>query len=246
MEDLTLITCSYNTPDVTLTMLKSFFKFHNETEVLVIDNSTNDETKLLLEKNNVPYFSNRGGLHIKSIDKLLKKVKTTYALLVDTDIVFLKDHTPIFNKFKAAELTLLGDVCGDRGGKEIHFRVHPWHCFMNVKNIRDNKITFFNKDKQFSSSDKIYDVGCTFYSDIKEKNLKIGDIKIEGSYYNHFEGMSWRTKRYGIQDGDIDFSETATHNNIDLYNDGIQMEVFYKPEINKHKDITIRCKPRRL
>ncbi len=57
MNDLTLITCSYNTPDITLTMLKSWMSVHNRTQRLVVcDNSTNDETSRVLDENKIPYF----------------------------------------------------------------------------------------------------------------------------------------------------------------------------------------------
>jgi len=242
MDNITLISCSYNTPDVTLTMLRSFFKYHTETEVLIIDNSTNNDTAKLLQTNNVSYIRNEGGLHIQSIDILFSSIKTKYALLVDTDVIFYKDHTSIFNKFKEMGLTLMGEICGDRGGKLIHNRVHPWHCFIDVENIKQNKIRFYNPDKQFSKSNKIYDVGCTFFEDIKNCNLKIGDIRLEGSYYKHYEGMSWRTKRFGTEDGDIDHNSKAVHNNIHLYQYGLLVEEQYKKEIELYKNITIKCK----
>jgi hypothetical protein len=241
MENLTLISCSYNTPDVTITMLRSFFTYHGKTEVLIIDNSTNNDTEELLESYNIPFIRNKGGLHIQSVDTLLSNVKTKYALLVDTDIIFYKDHTPIFNKFKEMELTMLGEICGDRGGKKIHNRVHPWHCFLDIETIKQHKIKFYNPEKQFSKSDKIYDVGCTFFEDIKNCNLKIGDIKLEGSYYKHYEGMSWRTKRYGSSDGDIDHSSDAVHNNIALYNYGLYIEQIYSEETKKFKNSLIKC-----
>lgn len=242
MEDLTLITCSYNTPEVTLTMLRSFFAHHETTKVLVVDNSTNSDTSKLLIENNVKFISNPGGLHIKSVDKLLESINTTYALLVDTDIIFLKNHLPIFEKFKQSGVALLGDVCGDRGGKKIHYRVHPWHCFINAKNIKDNNIKFYNPSKQFSNSEKIYDVGCTFFEDIKSSNLKIGDIKLENIYFKHYEGMSWRTKRYGNNDGDIDHDSNAVHNNTQLYEYGLFIERLYLDEISKYQNIQLKCK----
>lgn len=241
MENLTLISCSYNTPDVTITMLRSFFTHHEKTEVLIIDNSTNNDTLEILESSNIPFIRNKGGLHIQSVDTLLSNVKTKYALLVDTDIIFYKDHTPIFNKFKEMELAMLGEICGDRGGKRIHNRVHPWHCFLDVEQINQHKIKFYNPEKQFSKSDKIYDVGCTFFEDIKNCNLKIGDIKLEGSYYKHYEGMSWRTKRYGSSDGDIDHCNNAVHNNTALYNYGLYIEELYSEEIKKFKNSLIKC-----
>ncbi len=242
MEDLTLISCSYNTPEVTITMLKSFFAHHDSTSVLLKDNSTDNKTELLLKANEVPYLRTPGGLHNRSVDSLLKKVNTRYALLVDTDIIFLKDQTPIFEKFKQSGIVLLGDVCGDRGGKKIHYRVHPWYCWIDVKAIKDNKIQFFNEQKQFTSSERIYDVGCTFFEDIKLAGLKVGDIKLENNYFKHYEGMSWRTKRYGNSDGDIDHDSNAVHNNINLYQYGLFTEKLYKSEIETYKHINIKCK----
>lgn len=242
MEDLTLISCSYNTPDVTLTMLKSFFYYHEETRVLIADNSTDEKTAELLDKNKVPYFRNKGGLHNRTIDLLLDKVNTKYALLVDTDIIFLKSQELLFNKFKDSGVSLLGEICGDRGGKKIHYRVHPWYCWIDVSSIKENNIKFFNKEKQFSISDKIYDVGCTFFDDIKLAGLKIGNINLENIYYKHYEGMSWRTKRFGSTDGDIDHDSTAVHNNLHMYAFGKHIEDIYQTEIASYKHIKLKCK----
>lgn len=241
MQDVTLISCSYNTPQVTITMLKSFLAYHKPIDIFILDNSTNDETSKLLEENNVPYEKNPKGLHTTSVDKLFKKVKTKYALLVDTDVVFLKPLDPIFKKFKENNLTLLGRVCGDRGNKSIHFRVHPWFCFINLDNIRKNNINFYNPDKHsLLEQTKLVDVGCTFYDDIKSNNLLIGDINIENNYFKHYEGMSWRTKRFSTgPEGDIDVDENATHNNHRMYNYGLKVEAEYKEEIERFKNIEI-------
>ena len=241
MEDLTLISCSYNTPEVTLTMLKSFFTLHDKTDVLLIDNSTNDDTKVMLIENKVPFISNPGGVHIKSVDILLDSISTKYALLVDTDIIFLKNHQHILDQFKNMGLTSMGDICGDRGGKKIHNRVHPWHCLINVEDIKKHGIHFFNEERHFKKDGKIYDVGCTFFADIREKGLRIGDAKLQGVYYKHYEGMSWRTNRYGKKDGDIDFDSSATHNNKALYDYGILIENSYRGEIEAYKNTKIKC-----
>lgn len=240
MDDLTLITCSYNTPEVTITMLKSFFSYHPPTRVIVCDNSTNDNTAILLDEHCVPYFSNPGGLHIKSVDLLFKEVKTRYALLVDTDIIFLKDNSYIFNLFSEEwknKIGLLGEICGDRGGKKIHNRVHPWYCLIDLEQIKSKNINFFNPEKHFSDSEKIYDVGCTFFSDVKDHRIGIGDLSfnVAVNYYKHYEGMSWRTKRFGSLEGDIDFDSGATHNNRSLYNYGLMVEKNYRQEIEKYK-----------
>ena len=92
MNNITLATCSYNTPEVTITMLKSFFNYHGQTAVLVCENSTTDDTTNLLIPLNVPFIRNKGGLHAPSVDLLIENCKTNYMLLVDTDVIFLKNH----------------------------------------------------------------------------------------------------------------------------------------------------------
>jgi hypothetical protein len=240
MNNLTLGTCSFNTPSITLTMLKSFFKHHDKCEVLICDNSTNDETALLLDTYKIPYTTNTGQLHSPSVDILLQNCKTDYLLLVDTDIIFLKNHKLIFDQIKKMDLTLAGEICGDRGGKKLHKRVHPWHCFINVKHIKNNNIKFHDP-KRLSSKHTgiIYDVGASFFEDIKNAKLKIGDMRLQDSYYKHYEGMSWRTLKFGATEGNIDTDRNATHNNQSLYEYGKLIEEMYKIEIETYKNIPL-------
>jgi hypothetical protein len=243
MENLTLATCSYNTPEVTITMLRSFFSHHGETNVLISENSSNEDTVTLLEENSVRFVRNKGGLHAPSVDKLIENCETDHMLLVDTDVIFLKNHEDIFEQFKSANLTLLGEICGDRGGKRLHNRVHPWHCFINIKNIKENNIKFYDYERQIKrDGSPIYDVGASFFEDIKKSGLKIGDVKLENLYYKHYEGMSWRTLKFGKNDGNIDVDPEATHNNVNLYNYGKMVENNYMNEISKYKKIAIKSK----
>ena len=243
MEDLTLITCSYNTPTITLTMLKSFMSTHNKTQRLVLcDNSTNDDTKKLLDDSKVPYVSNPGYSHGQGINEAIKLCKTKYALLVDTDIVFLKDHTDIFNQFVEMDLTVMGKVEGDRGGKSIFNRVNPWHCFINVDHIKQHNILFFEEDRMKKSftTERIYDIGSTFFEDVKKAKLKIGNVDLSNKYYIHLEGMSWYKNKFdpSKEDTGIDFG--GTHNNpgfVQAYN---QKYTQFKQFENNYigKDIT--------
>lgn len=243
MDNLTLASCSYNTPEVTLTMLKSFFKHHDFTNVLICENSTNDETINLLIENNVPFIKNINGLHSPSVDMLIQYCKTDYMLLVDTDIIFLKSHKDIFEMMKRMDITLLGEICGDRGGKKLHNRVHPWHCFINIKYIKQYGIKFYDYKRQIKrDGTPIYDVGASFFEDVKKSKLKIADVKLENSYYKHYEGMSWRTLKYGKTEGNIDVDNMATHNNEQLYKYGKYIENIYKQEIQRFKDVQIITK----
>ena len=135
MNNLTLIAASYNTPEITECMLKTFTNLYPNTKILISENSSNDETEIILKDNNIPYIRNKNGLHSPSVDLLLDSVTTDYALLVDTDVLFLKDMNHIFKIFVDSDITLMGEIVGDRGGKKLHKRVNPWHCFINVKKI---------------------------------------------------------------------------------------------------------------
>jgi len=217
MDDLTLITCSYNTPDITLTMLKSWMSVHNKTQRLVlVDNSTDDKTKGLLYDNKVPYTPRPGFSHGQGVNEAIKLCKTKYALLVDTDVIFLRDHSDIFNQFKEMDLTIMGKVEGDRGGKSIYNRVNPWHCFIDVEKVKQNNIQFFDEQRMKDSfkTDKIYDIGSTFLEDIKKAKLEIGNVDLSGKYFLHLEGMSWYKNKYDStrEDTGIDFG--GTHNNL--------------------------------
>jgi hypothetical protein len=232
MNNITLITCSYNTPVVTANMLKSFISLHPKCKILVCDNSTDDSTRLLLQRASIPFIINEGGLHAPSVDILLRNVTTSHALLVDTDVIFMKDHCEIYDQFVRMNLTLMGDIEGDRGGKRIHLRVHPWHCFINVDHVKQHKLNFYDKVRMMERGSVLYDVGSSFFEDVKKLKLKIADFKGGGSYYRHYEGMSWRVGRFGAAapDGDIDNDINATHCNQALYEYGMHVERLYARE----------------
>lgn len=220
MHDLTLLSCSFNTPLVTHNMLKTFTSMHPESPVLLCENSTDADTRNILDTHKIPYMLNTGGLHGPSVDMLLQACNTKYALLVDTDVVFLKNHDDVFEQFRSLDLTLMGEIVGDRGGKKLHLRVHPWHCFINVDNIKKHNINFFDMQRQKSRNEVRYDVGSSFFEDIKHNKLRIADFQGNGTYYKHYEGMSWHINRHGDDDGDIDVDVAATHNNPGILNYG--------------------------
>lgn len=245
MDDLTLITCSYNTPDITLTMLKSWMHVHNRTQrVMVCDNSTNDETKSLLYDRKIPYVTHTGMSHGNGVNELLKLCKTKYALLVDTDVIFLKDHSAIFQQFKDMDLTVMGKVEGDRGGKSIYNRVNPWHCFIDVEKVKQHDILFFDEKrmKDSFSSNKIYDIGSTFLEDVKKHKLKVGNVDLSNRYYIHLEGMSWYKNKFdgSKEDTGIDFG--GTHNNLNYVKAHEQKYQYFLNLKQQYKDVKITGK----
>lgn len=211
LDDWTLISCSFNTPEVTLAMLRSFAAHHpgGPHPLVLIENSTEPVTARLLDAEGVPYIPNPGGRHSPSVDLALERCATGHALLVDTDVLFLRPLDPILEGFRRHDLTLLGRVEGDRGGHRLHPRVHPWFCLIDVERVRERGIRFHDAERiersgsggfygevpiQDVSDRPLYDVGATFYEDVDRAGLRIGDTDLEGVAFLHFEGMSWHRR----------------------------------------------------
>ena len=209
MNDITLISCSYNTPQITLTMLKSFRKLHPELEsldIILMENSTNEETVELLKENNVPFVRNIGFTHNQGMEVAFDMCKTKYAIVVDTDIVFRKNITDLYNLVKENNWNLVGTECGDRGGLKLFPRIHPWFMIVDVEYVKANKIVFCdmvkmeqNNSSHLTSSTfvnyipehRVYDIGSTFYEDLKNVGADIKHYPECESYYEHYEGSSW-------------------------------------------------------
>jgi hypothetical protein len=227
-------------------MLKSFVNAHktNKQSLVLIDNSTDEYTRGLLYDNKVPYKCSPGNTHGQGINEAIKLCKTDYALLVDTDIIFLKDHTNIFEQFKKLDLTLMGKITGDRGGKQLYRRVNPWHCFLNVKHIKEKNITFFDEKRMKDSFNTkcIYDIGSTFFEDVKNAKLRVGEVDVEGIYFLHFEGMSWYKNKFNPQDKDTGIDFGGTHNNpgfVHAYEQKLPTFEYFR---KKYKDVTLANK----
>lgn len=207
---VTLISASFNTPQITLTMLRSFSNIHPHlkgTKLLLVDNSTNDATKSLLELNRVPYIL--GGdnkAHSPTIDHCLKLAYkdfienngNQYALVVDTDIIFKHVVSELIEVMKSKNIHLYGVECGDRGGMKLHTRIHPWYMLVDLKAMGENDINFHDEEKLRNSDSmglnddsRLYYVGATFYEEFSTKKLNIANLVNESKWFEHFEGSSW-------------------------------------------------------
>jgi len=211
MNNFSLITCSYNTPIVTETLLKSWLFKHPipKTNIILMENSTNNETEQLLMNWQVPFYRRPGMTHSLAVNEALKLCKTKYALLVDTDVVFNKCVFPIIEKFISQGYTIMGERCADRGPYKLFPRIHPWFCLIDVENVNSRNINFHDQERidktnstQFfnnipvatDNSNTKYDVGATFYEDIHNAGLKIGNAKLDTEWFTHYEGLSWYNK----------------------------------------------------
>jgi hypothetical protein len=73
-------------------------------------------TRDLLREQDIPFIANPGGTHSPSVDIGLDAVSTRYALLVDTDVLFLRSLVPLYRTFCFGGFTLMGEVQGSREG----------------------------------------------------------------------------------------------------------------------------------
>ena len=212
----TLGTCSFNTPEVTYNMVRSFYRSHRKEDhpLVITENSTNDETSKLLDSKGIEYFRNKGMRHSKGVDVLLKNCTTKYMLLVDTDVIFLGRVSNLFNRFKESGAAICGVRRGNSSGLNLKDRILPWFCFIDVEAVNAKGIRF---DDSLSRPDdvclsrpgfdayskpkniKLYDVGAAFYEDIRNAGHDAYLIEEEeqDNYIIHFHGMSWR-KNSGI------------------------------------------------
>lgn len=231
--DLTIVTCDYNTPELTKNLISSIRRHCSEVYNIIVVNTGYENYKTEYQSEGVLVYNFLNSSHGNGVNYALNQlVKTRYVLLVDTDVLLLKDIAKPFEKFKQNNLTLMGEVVGNRGGKLLKQRVNPWFCFIDLKQLKDNDIKFYDhyRTKELKS-DIIYDIGSTMFEDCITNNLKIGDFKMEGIYFKHYEGMSWRVQKYNPNNGDTDIDIGGTHNNIALYEYGLKVREQYLKDI---------------
>jgi len=223
MDDLTIVTCNHNTPELIENLKISLEKIWNNYNLFVID--TGDQ--FTCGDIHFPMSS-----HGDAVNKTFNLINTRYMLLVDSDVLFLKDISRPFEKFKSGKFSLMGEVVGDRGGKSLYPRVNPWFCFMDFDQLKNNNIQFYDHYRtKVLKSEKIYDIGSTMFEDVINAGLIVADVKMEGKYFKHYEGMSWRVQKYNPVGGDTDIDVGGTHDNIALYEYGLKVWEQYRMDV---------------
>ena len=176
----------------------------------------------------------------------LSMIGTKYVLLVDSDIILLKDIIYPFEKFKYHDLTLMGEMVENVGGKVLYPRIVPWFCFINNDNLKSHKIKFFDADRTLGSksgSGPVYDIGSTMFEDVSNNNLNIADTpNLENKYFKHYGGMSWRTLKYDPFNGDTDIDFGGTHPHSVYYDMGVRTHFQYLKDTEHMSTLDIRGK----
>lgn len=224
-------------------MLRSWV-FHNieaSNKCIIIDNSNNEDTVPFLVSNKIPHVINRCELHHRGVQVAMDMVKTRYALLVDSDVVFNENITSELTWLIANQINLAGHVEGDRGGHSLFKRVHPWFClidmdFINYYGIRftdPNRIRATNSGMFFQHipdcknySHKRYDVGSTFLEDVMTCKGKVFNRNYAPQYFTHYEGMSWHKFSDHIEAEHCERNAMLYQKDYDRYSDINLLEVF--------------------
>lgn len=214
LNDLTIIICSYNQPQILEYALKSLVYHHPDIrfKLLIVENSTDEIVENMLDSHKIPYWINDTGLttHSPSMSIGLKMIKTKYALMMDSDVLIQKPITKLLNIFVENNLDLAGTMQGDRGGYTFkNPRIAPHFSLINIENMRKNNIDFhrqeivnstfsqgfFNVDPiQHKRDGLLVDVGTTFYDEFLAAGLRVADYGKMDDYIVHVESLSWAEK----------------------------------------------------
>jgi len=235
MKDLTIISCNCNTPDLITNLFLSIKNVCKSVpKMFVVETGHRDSSYFVKHTNfgDITYTIKFDSSHGEGVNLAMGRIKTDYILLVDSDVLLSKDVKKPFDKFKESGAALMGNVSGDRGGKSLHPRVDPWFCFMNLKQLKEHNIKFFDpiRTKRSRTESRIYDVGSTMFEDVMNAGLTVANVNLEGKYFTHYEGMSWRIQKYDPNKGDTDIDFGGTHDNKAMYEYGLKVKEQYEKD----------------
>lgn len=239
MNDLTLLTCNFNTPYLIDGLLKSLIKTASDLpNILVMDTSIENSQVV---PDYIPSFRFSGGTHGEAVNLAFKKIKTRYVLLVDSDILFLQDYKKPFEVFKKEGAVAMGNIVGDVAGKSLYPRIEPWYCFLDLSVLNHFKISFFDAVRTSNSknSNRVYDIGSTMFEDLNNRGMKMIDVNLEGKYFKHYGGMSWHIFKFDPTQKDTDVDFGGTHPNQALYSHGRSILERYKLDMSIYNDVDV-------
>lgn len=231
MKDLTLISINWNQQKATELMLKSYIKNHYKQELLnliLVDNGSNDNSKQWLIENQIPFISLPKNIgHEQAINYIYPMIKTKYALIVDTDILFLKnvydEYIPKFND----KVKLIGEYITQHTPPLVP-RIAAWFFFYDIAAVRASGINVFR-----DADNWIYDVASWQTEKILEKGFEFYDIKrltpIEnenteaiGMIYDthiHFGKTSWDIKNHADRVEEVNKRRNIISEKLNEYSD---------------------------
>lgn len=207
----------YNTPELTTAAIKSLNKTTEGCHVIVFDNS--DEKPFVNTFDNVEVIDNTKGQlidfvewldtfkdkepspgnnygsakHCYSVQWIVDHRKNPFVLM-DGDVLLKKDITGLWDDSKV----FTGHVgCNTRRFGYVINRVEPWLCYINVKMMRSNGISYFNGTRMWNlvskSPDNHYDTGAWFLEECNRLKLPYKDMEMK-DFGIHLRHGSWKKK----------------------------------------------------
>jgi len=204
INDLSILTVSFNNNVLTGLMLKSFIKQTEiMPEIVIVDNGNkkpvdenlksifivvdNFNHKLLPDENQVSRN------HCIALDYAIKNViKTKWVLIVDNDILFKSSVKKFLKEFNEEEFDCAGEIGWDKTPPN---RLYPYFCLINVEKMKNEQINYFDRSRmiwRWKQCNK-FDTGYSFYEDIKKKEWKIKKIKLS-DYIVHLKSGTLQNK----------------------------------------------------
>lgn len=198
LNDITLLSVSYNNNLITGMMLKSLSKQISLENIIIVDNGDRIPVDEGLKScfNVVDNFNQKitgnyrqcSKNHCSTIDYVLKNlIKTKWCLLVDNDILFKPAAKTLLENLNENEFDCCGEIGWDDAPPE---RLFPYFCLINVEKFKNDNLNYFDNDRCIGPGSKevgkrgpgtpcwYKDTGCSFLEDIQNK-WKIKTIKLE-------------------------------------------------------------------
>ena len=202
LDNITLLTVSYNNNLLTTMMIKSCFKqIGRRIPVCIIDTGKNQKCDNDLKEcfdvydcSDINLKSSRQ--HAFAIDYALKNcIKTKYVMLCDNDILFKPELSTLLLFLDTFEnLDVIGEIGWDITPPD---RLFPYFCIINVEKFNNEKMNYYDKNRIIKNSKKLnkYDTGYSFYEDIKKNKWNIKKIKMK-NFIIHLKGCTLQQKNY--------------------------------------------------
>lgn len=205
LNDITVLTATYNNNILTGMMLKSLYKqLDTDIKISIIDNGTkifadNDMKELfdVIDNTNfklTPNYNQPSRNHCSSIDYAFKNcIKTKYVLLVDNDILFKPSVKQLLENLPD-DFDCVGEVGWDSTPPN---RLFPYFCIINLEKFKQDNLNYFDETRIIKNSRicNKYDTGYSFYEDIKTLNWNIIPIKFK-DYIVHLKGAMNNNKNF--------------------------------------------------
>lgn len=205
----------FNTPELTACLCSSIRKQHDDSNIIIFDNSTSRpfEHKELLCDSYIDNTKNQhinfdeeftkypivdevnklnkcgSARHCRTIQWLFDNLQEDEFVLLDSDVLLTRKLDFIDAQFSC--------VATYEVFPHMKNRFLPFVTYFNLKKLKENEINYFDATRMngLSKLGEPYDTGASFLEDVINKKLPYKDINYN-NYLVHFRNGSWSNKSY--------------------------------------------------